>query len=66
MSGMSSRYALVDDDGLVVNVVEWDGEADWSAPEGLTAVETDEAVSVGWSLQAGAWVGPAEEDPQWT
>ncbi|MGE5501867.1 MAG: hypothetical protein ACM3W4_08065 [Ignavibacteriales bacterium] len=62
---MSDRYALVDGDGLVVNVVEWDGVSDWSPPEGLTCMEADEAVSVGWTRQSGAWVGPAQEDPQW-
>lgn len=57
---MSGRYGLVDADGLVVNVVEWDGEAAWTAPEGLNTVEVDEAVSIGWRQAAGGWTGPAE------
>jgi len=57
---MSGRYGLVDADGLVVNVVEWDGEAAWTAPEGLNAVEVDEAVSIGWRQVVGGWIGPAE------
>lgn len=65
MTGMSDRYALVDADGLVVNVIEWDGVSDWSPPESLTCLEADEAVSIGWTRQNGAWVGPAEEDSQW-
>lgn len=34
-----SVYAIVrDSDGLVLNVVLWDGEAQWSPPAGTTAV----------------------------
>ena len=51
-----SRYAIVrDSDGLIENVVLWDGEAQWSPDEGYTAVadaandSTDrEAVVDGW------------------
>ena len=32
------RYALVDKDGKIVNVVCWDGQTDWQPPEGLTAI----------------------------
>ena len=33
------RYAIVQDaDGLIINVVLWDGEAQWSPPVGTTAV----------------------------
>ena len=60
-----ARYALLDAEGVVENVIEWDGVSDWSAPDGLTVLEADERVSVGWALQAGAWVGPGE-DEQWT
>lgn len=32
------RYALVDADGQVVNLVVWDGGEGWAAPEGLQPV----------------------------
>jgi len=57
---MSNRYALVDADGLVSNIVEWDGEAPWSPPEGLTAVEAPDGVSKDWSLLDGIWAAPVE------
>ena len=63
---MSNRYALVDDDGLVINIVEWDGEADWSAPADLAPVETDASVSKGWRRVDGDWVAPQAEEPEWT
>ena len=31
------RYAVIDANGLVVNVVLWDGESKWTPPEGCTA-----------------------------
>lgn len=63
---MSNRYALVDGGGLVINVVEWDGEADWTPPADLTPIEADPSVSKGWLRVGGVWVAPELEDPQWT
>lgn len=57
---MSNRYALVDADGLVSNIVEWDGAAEWSPPEGLTAVEAPEGVSKGWILTGSDWTAPVD------
>lgn len=33
-----ARYAIVDADGNVENITEWDGESQWSPPSGMTAV----------------------------
>lgn len=44
-------YAVIrDSDGLIVNVIEWDGAAAWSPPAGTTAVviAAAEAVIDGW------------------
>lgn len=58
------RYALIDGDGIVQNVVLWDGNLDtWQPPEGLTPVkvpDTDNAlhsVGIGWRrARNGRWV----------
>lgn len=42
---MTSRYAVVKD-GLVINVVSWDGTSDWSPAHGV-AVACPENVSPG-------------------
>lgn len=63
---MNNRYALVDAGGQVMNIVEWDGEAEWSPPEGLAAVDAEGSVSKGWRLEDGVWTAPEEEDPEWT
>jgi len=57
---MSSRHALVDADGLVSNIVEWDGAAEWSPPEGLIAIEAPQGVSKGWTLLDGVWTAPVD------
>lgn len=59
---MENRYALVGNDGVVDNVVEWDGQADWSPPQGQDAVPAPAAVSPGWRLDGGEWLPPQEED----
>jgi hypothetical protein len=37
-----SRYAIVDSQNNVLNITEWDGESDWSPPEGTTLVQCDD------------------------
>ncbi|HEX6860024.1 MAG TPA: hypothetical protein VF138_07475 [Caulobacteraceae bacterium] len=57
---MSNRYALLDSEGLVVNVIAWDGLAPWSPADGETAVEAPDWVSVDWRSIDGVWTAPEE------
>lgn len=41
------RYALLDQAGLVHNVIEWDGEAPYEAPGGLSTMEVSAETIVG-------------------
>jgi hypothetical protein len=34
------RYVIIEN-GIVVNVVEWDGQAQWAPPPGTTAERSD-------------------------
>ena len=36
------KYIIVDADGLITNAIEWDGEAEWSPPEGCTAIASED------------------------
>ena len=36
-----ARYAMVDAEGNVTNICEWDGESNWAPPDGITLVECD-------------------------
>jgi hypothetical protein len=54
------NYALVDNTGLVVNVIVWDGESDWQPPEGLTAVLITGNAGIGWSYIDGEFIPPLD------
>lgn len=56
------KYIIIDADGLITNAVEWDGEAEWSPPEGCTAIES-EAGSPGDSYIDGAVVLATVPEP---
>ncbi len=64
------RYAVVrDSDSEVENVIEWDGQTEWSPPLGTSANQSDEA-SPGdrWSTTGGLVKRPLEPptlDPEW-
>jgi len=56
-----NRYAIVDGDGLVVNVILWDGDQNnWQPPEGTVAnlLADDSPVSPGWT-----WIQGDEYSP---
>lgn len=53
---MSDSYAVIEN-GTVVNVVLWDGEAEWN-PDAGEAVKTDGTVSIGWSYKDGVFSAP--------
>jgi len=54
------RYALINADGLVVNAIVWDGETEYTAPDGLTVVAIPDGVGggPGWTYTGGDWVAP--------
>lgn len=46
---MNNNYAVIID-GTVVNIIVWDGEAEFSLPEGTTIqlIEEDQFVDIGY------------------
>ncbi len=60
----TQRYAIVRD-GIVENVVLWDGDAEkWAPPKGAAAYAApDDAVSRGWTYADGAFVPPPAPVP---
>ena len=55
---MTNRYALIDAQGNVDNIVIWDGLPDWTPPQGYTTVQSDTA-GIGWTYSSGAFSPPA-------
>lgn len=56
------RYAVVRD-GIVENVILWDGERPWQPPEGTTAVACATEVSIGWIYDGDAFQPPPDDPP---
>jgi hypothetical protein len=57
------RHALVNADGLVVNVIVWGGETEYNAPDGLTVVAVPDGVGAGpgWTYDGTDWIEPPPE-----
>ncbi len=53
-----ARYAVIDQTGLVTNVIEWDGGPDWAPPVDHTAILTNEA-GPGWTHDGSVFTRPA-------
>lgn len=60
----SISYAVVNEDsGMVENIIVWDGESEWSPPEGCFAVINDVGAGIGWSYANGAFTPPPPIPP---
>ena len=49
---------LVIKDNTVINTVVWDGESDWTAPEGTTTMVAPAGVGIGWTKSGSNWIAP--------
>jgi hypothetical protein len=49
---------LVIKDNTVINAVVWDGESDWTAPEGTTTMVAPAGVGIGWTKSGSNWIAP--------
>lgn len=58
---MSNAYAVVKD-GIVINMVVWDGVTEWQPDEGM-AVAADEYAGIGWSYDGEKFTPPPVEEP---
>jgi hypothetical protein len=55
------HWAMIDSNNLVINIIDWDGESDWSPPQGTTIIDLTNyeiAPSIGWTYENGAFVPP--------
>jgi len=61
---MMSTYALIED-GIVLNVILWDGKDGWVPPEGTSAVEltADSPVGIGWTHENDTFSAPVTTQP---
>lgn len=53
------RYAMIRN-GLVENIVEWDGVSDWSPGDDYTVIDCPPQVGPGWSHDDDGFYAPPE------
>ena len=53
------EYAVVRD-GVVENIIVWDGETEWSPPEGCEVIATPDGCAIGWLVENGVPQRPEE------
>jgi hypothetical protein len=58
---MSSVYAVVEN-GVVTNLVQWDGQTKWQPPEGAEAIAVPDGVfiDIGYAWDGTAFNAPRE------
>ncbi len=57
------RWFELNAEGVVVNVIVWDGVSPYQPPPGgqLLACSEHDGVSFGWRLVSGEWIAPSAE-----
>lgn len=56
------KYAVIDPNGVVNNVILWDEASSWQPPEGHSIVKVEELFcDIGWKYENGEFVKPPEE-----
>ncbi|HDX8789425.1 TPA: hypothetical protein RQO06_002950 [Klebsiella michiganensis] len=54
------KWAVINVDGIVVNIIVWDGSDKWLPPEGMTVIKCgDTPFSIGGSYKNGIFTPPA-------
>lgn len=57
------NYAVVNADGLIINIVVWDGVTEWAPPEGTQAVRCgDNLCGIGGTYKDGVFGAPPEPE----
>lgn len=57
------KYALVDPNNVVINIIVWDESSDWRPPEGHIIVNAEEVFcDIGWHHKDGAFEKPPEPE----
>jgi hypothetical protein len=51
-------YYLIVKDGIIENAIAWDGQGEYTPPEGHELVSTDQFFSIGW-----LWIDGHPVDP---
>lgn len=64
---MMDRYLELDANGVVVNIVVWDGASPYN-PEGITLLPCNQNpnATFGWKFDGSNWIAPSETEDKST
>jgi len=57
------NWLVIDGTGAVVNIVVWDGQAEFRLDSGLALVQQPDGVGIGWVWNGATWIAPTLADP---
>lgn len=63
------RFALVNSQNVVENIVIWDGSTTWTPPKNMQLIDVENVIcGIGWTYLSGVFVEPVtpEEVPEST
>jgi hypothetical protein len=53
------KYALINKQNIVENVISWDGESNWTPPENMTCLNVENIeCGIGWSYDGSVFTEP--------
>lgn len=53
------RYALINNQNIIDNIVSWDGESNWTPPENMTCVNVENIFcDIGWTYNGSVFTAP--------
>jgi len=55
------RYALINNQNIIDNIISWDGETEWTPPENMTVINVDGVdCGIGWTYDGTVFTPPAK------
>ena len=59
-----NRYALINNQNIVDNIILWDGSDSWTPPENMTCINVESIeCGIGWSYDGTVFTAPPEPEP---
>jgi hypothetical protein len=53
-----TKFLIINNQNIVENIIVWDEESEWTAPEGMTMIIAPDGVSIGWKKDGDEWIAP--------
>lgn len=61
---MSARFALIDSDGMVLNIIIWDNKTPYATPFKLVPTDDNPNAQIGGKWDANGFIAPNQTEPK--